>query len=258
MHSKDQNPFSISVCESSTPTRKRGNALLLLSVWKPERKQNRSFLKQPTGRCRHPTVAHENGVRRSEMSSPSGEEIQKERCGKRFKVKPIEPPGRSMAGLTLAQRSSSSVTAFGCASACMRRTAVEFLERGRGGEGCSRKASIQVVLLALALARLGGGWVNMGASHTGLLSITISLCCHGSQALSGVKISHCSERGLLCEHTSTRREGKRPVHLVLMLSHTLTSLLHASAGTSSCAPAFRHKGCQCVKTCGRGAVNGFI
>lgn len=96
--------------------------------------------------------------------------------------------------------------------------------------------------------------VNMGASHTGLHSITISLCCHGNQALSSVKISHCSRRGLMCEHAHKHtclpcRRGKRPAHLVLMLSRTLTSLLHGSADASSHATGLqpqRARACENV------------
>lgn len=61
-------------------------------------------------------------------------------------------------------------------------------------------------------------------------------------------------------HTNTHAGPleREPVHLVLMLSHTLTSLLHARAGTSSCAPDFKHKGRKRVKMCWKVAENSFI
>lgn len=91
---------------------------------------------------------------------------------------------------------------------------------GRRGQHCNRKASIEWVLLALALAlAYQGGGMNTGANHTGLHSITISLCCHGSGALSLVKISHCTKRGLMSQHTGTH-----------MHTHALT---HAATGKGS-------------------------
>lgn len=97
-----------------------------------------------------------------------------------------------------------------------------------------------------SLSEVGG---VEGANYTGLHSISISLCCHGSWALSCMKISHCSSRGLPCLNTHVIRythachwRGRWLVHLVWILSHIFTLLLqqplvwwYGSAAVGPCA-----------------------
>lgn len=99
------------------------------------------------------------------------------------------------------------------------------------------RASPVSISFGLSLSKRGRG-VSRGTNHTGLHSISISLCCHGSRgALSRVKISHCTMRGLPClnrhertcthticthTHSTATGEGEWSVHHVMNLSHTFT------------------------------------
>lgn len=63
-----------------------------------------------------------------------------------------------------------------------------------------KKASIELVLLAIALT-----YLEEGGAQGQAIQASIQLPSHyvamAAQALSGVKISHCSERGLMWQHT---------------------------------------------------------
>lgn len=129
------------------------------------------------------------------------------------------------------------VSVWMCVSACMCVLHGSLIYRAwRWGVALPQKGIYWVSSISISFGpSLSERGMNTGANHTGLHSITISLCCHGSQALSRVKISHCTKRGLMSEHTyehvcthihtCSHWRGKWPVHLVLILSHTFTLLL---------------------------------
>lgn len=143
------------------------------------------------------------------------EENWNRKACQRFKVKPIKLPSHTMPGLTLSERHSGSfkvcerakcVRAHACPQmcACIHVCAAREVDlySMEGGEALPQKSFYWMSSISVSFGpSLSERGMNRGANHTGLHSISISLCCHGSWALSRLKISHCTERGLMSEQT---------------------------------------------------------
>lgn len=113
--------------------------------------------------------------------------------------------------------------------------------RGGGGAALPQKSVYWVSSISISFGpSLSERGMNTGANHTGLHSITISLCCHGSRALSRVKISHCTKRGLMSEHTYEH---------VCTHVHTLQPLEREVTGSSCFDPVTHSHIASLAATC---------
>lgn len=143
-----------------------------------------------------------------------------------------------------------------CVSACMCALHGRLIYRAwrRGGAALPQKSFYWVSSISISFGpSLSERGMNRGANHTGLHSISISLCCHGSQALSRVKISHCTKRGLMSEQTWTHMHTcthtcMQPLEREVTCSSCFDPVthFHIASLAATCLPAWLS---SCMPTC---------